>query len=174
MRHRGLGTGDCGLGGLSLAIMLAAAPLGAQGGQPAAAAPSTQQQLDLTAVSLPVPEAGKLVAITNATIMTAAGATIPKGTIVIRDGKIAAVGADVAVPAGAKVIDGTGKYVTPGIIDAHSHSAAEAINEGTLSITSMVRIEDVLRQDGISLYRQLAGGTTTLNILHGSANTIGG
>ncbi|MBW8838946.1 MAG: amidohydrolase family protein [Gemmatimonadetes bacterium] len=133
-----------------------------------------QQQLDLTAVSLPIPPAGKLVAITNATIMTASNGTIEKGTIVIRDGKIAAVGTDVQVPAGAKIIDGTGKYVTPGIIDAHSHSAAEAINEGTLSITSMVRIEDVLRQDGISLYRQLAGGTTTLNILHGSANTIGG
>src|ERR671921_1064324 len=83
--------------------------------------------LDLTAVSLPVPAAGKLVAITNATIMTASNGTIQKGTIVIRDGKIAAVGADVAVPAGAKVIDGTGKFVTPGIIDAHSHSAAEAI-----------------------------------------------
>ena len=125
-------------------------------------------------LGLPIPQAGTLVAITNATILTASNGTIEKGTIVIRDGKIAAVGADVAVPTGAKVIDGTGKYVTPGIIDAHSHSAAEAINEGTLSITSMVRIADVLRQDGISLYRQLAGGTTTLNILHGSANTIGG
>ena len=174
----GLGTGDWGLGLLGLAALLAAAPASGQAGraQPAApnAAPNAQPALDLTAVSLPIPAAGKLVAITNATIMTAANGTIEKGTIVIRDGKIAAVGADVQVPAGAKVIDGTGKYVTPGIIDAHSHSAAEAINEGTLSITSMVRIEDVLRQDGISLYRQLAGGTTTLNILHGSANTIGG
>jgi imidazolonepropionase-like amidohydrolase len=114
------------------------------------------------------------VAITNATILTVANGTIPRGTIVIRDGKIAAVGADVAVPAGARVIDAGGKYVMPGIIDAHSHSAAEAINEGTQSITAEVRMEDVLRQDGISLYRQLAGGTTTLNILHGSANTIGG
>src|SRR5512147_192191 len=167
----GLGTRDWGLGvsGLLLAVAAASAQ------QPATtpnAAPPPAQTLDLTAVSLPIPAAGKLVAITNATIMTASSGTIEKGTIVIRDGKIAAVGANVPVPAGAKVIDGTGKYVTPGIIDAHSHSAAEAINEGTLSITSMVRIEDVLRQDGISLYRQLAGGTTTLNILHGSANTI--
>ena len=104
-----------------MTVLFGAVPLGAQGGQPAAAAPSAQQ-LDLTAVSLPVPEAGKLVAITNATIMTASTGTIEKGTIVIRDGKIAAVGADVAVPPGAKVIDGTGKFVTPGIIDAHSHS----------------------------------------------------
>jgi len=166
---------------LGMTLLLGASPAFAQAGNPqrpaaATAAPNAQQAppLDLTAVSLPIPPAGKLVAITNATIMTASNGTIEKGTIVIRDGKIAAVGADVPVPAGAKIIDGTGKYVTPGIIDAHSHSAAEAINEGTLSITSMVRIEDVLRQDGISLYRQLAGGTTTLNILHGSANTIGG
>jgi imidazolonepropionase-like amidohydrolase len=93
---------------------------------------------------------------------------------VIRDGKIAAVGADVAVPAGAQVIDGTGRFVIPGIIDAHSHSAAEAINEGTNSITAEVRMADVLERDDLSLYRELAGGVTTLNILHGSANTIGG
>ena len=160
------------LAALGASVVVATA-LGAQQATPPVASPNASA-LDLSAVSLPIPAAGRLVAITNATIMTASGATIPKGTIVIRDGKIAAVGADVVVPAGAKVIDGAGKYVTPGIIDAHSHSAAEAINEGTLSITSMVRIEDVLRQDGISLYRQLAGGTTTLNILHGSANTIGG
>ncbi len=124
--------------------------------------------------SLAVPPAGSLVAITNATILTASHGTIERGTIIIRNGKIAEVGANVQVPAGAKVIDGTGKYVTPGIIDAHSHSAAEAINEGTQSSTAEVRISDVLRQDGMELYRQLAGGTTTLNILHGSANTIGG
>ena len=124
--------------------------------------------------SLPIPPAGLLVAITNATIMTASHGTIERGTILIRNGKIAEVGANVQVPPGAKVIDGTGKYITPGIIDAHSHSAAEAINEGTQSSTAEVRISDVLRQDGMGLYRQLAGGTTTLNILHGSANTIGG
>ncbi|MEZ4456109.1 MAG: amidohydrolase [Gemmatimonadales bacterium] len=125
-------------------------------------------------LSAPVPAAGRLVAITNATVMTASHGTLEKATILIRDGKIAAVGTNVTVPAGAEVIDGTGRYVTPGIIDAHSHSAAEAINEGTQSVTAEVRIEDVIRQDGISLFRQLAGGVTTLNILHGSANTIGG
>ncbi|MGQ0639806.1 MAG: amidohydrolase [Gemmatimonadaceae bacterium] len=125
-------------------------------------------------LGLTIPPAGTLVAITNATIMTASRGTIQRGTILIRDGKIAAVGTDVQVPPGAKVIDGTGRYVTPGIIDAHSHSASEGINEGSQSNTAEVRIEDVLRQDGTSLYRQLAGGTTTLNILHGSANTIGG
>src|SRR5262249_16033342 len=129
--------------GLGMTVLLGASPAFAQASaRPPAAAPApnaqqqaAQPQLDLTALSLPIPPAGKLVAITNATIMTASNGTIEMGTIVIRDGKIAAVGADVPVPAGAKIIDGTGKYVTPGIIDAHSHSAAEAINEGTLSIT---------------------------------------
>jgi hypothetical protein len=125
-------------------------------------------------LSYPVPPAGRLVAITNATIMTAGKGTIPRGTILIRDGKIAAVGPNVSVPAGAQVIDGDGRYVIPGIVDAHSHSAGEAINEGTQSITAQVRMEDVLRQGALGLYRELAGGVTTLNILHGSANTIGG
>ena len=168
---------------IACVAIVATGPMAAGGQANQRAAPGTPppdtlnprpSTLDLTAVSLPVPPAGRLVAITNATIMTASKGTIQKGTIVIRDGKIAAVGADVTVPAGAKVVDASGKYVTPGIIDAHSHSAAESINEGTESITAQVRIEDVLRQDGVSLYRQLAGGTTTLNILHGSANTIGG
>jgi imidazolonepropionase-like amidohydrolase len=94
--------------------------------------------------------------------------------VLIRDGRIAEVGENVAVPAGAQVIDGTGKYVIPGIIDAHSHSAVEAINEGTQSVTAEVRMSDVVRQDGVSLYRQLAGGVTSALVLHGSANTIGG
>jgi imidazolonepropionase-like amidohydrolase len=125
-------------------------------------------------LTAPVPPAATLVAITNATILTASQGTIERGTVLIRDGKIAAVGASVTVPPGAVIIDGTGRWLTPGIIDAHSHSMAEAINEGTQSVTSEVRIEDVLRQDGLSIHRQLAGGVTTLNILHGSANTIGG
>jgi imidazolonepropionase-like amidohydrolase len=127
-----------------------------------------------TPYSIPIPPPAHLVAITNATILTVSHGTIARGTIVIREGKIAAVGADVAVPAGAQVIDGAGKYVMPGIIDEHSHSAAEAINEGTSSVTAEVRMTDVVRQDMPTLYWQLAGGVTTLNLLHGSANTIGG
>jgi imidazolonepropionase-like amidohydrolase len=150
-----------------------AAPLSAQ--QPAAATqPSGAWSFTKAPLTGPVPPAARLVAITNATIMTASHGTISNGTVLIRDGKIAAVGTGVTVPAGAEVIDGTGRYLTPGIIDAHSHSMAESINEGTQSVTAEVRIEDVLRQDGVSIFRQLAGGVTTLNILHGSANTIGG
>ena len=74
----------------------------------------------------------------------------------------------------ARVIDGTGKHVTPGIIDEHSHIAASSINEGGQSVTSEVRIADNLNPDDINIYRQLSGGVTTSHILHGSANVIGG
>jgi imidazolonepropionase-like amidohydrolase len=152
------------------ALPLAAGALAAQ----TPAAPDTARRATLPVFKVDIPPAGTLVAITNATVLTASHGTIENGTVLIRNGKIAAVGKDIAVPAGAQVIDGNGKYIMPGIIDAHSHSGSEGINEGSLSNTAMVRIEDVLREDGIGLYRSLAGGVTTLNILHGSANTIGG
>ncbi len=136
--------------------------------------PDTTRRSTMPVLKMEIPAAGTLVAVTNATIITASHGTIDKGTIIIRNGKIAALGKDLAVPAGAQVIDGTGKYVMPGIIDEHSHSSGEAINEGTRSVTAQVRMQDVLREDDISLYRQLAGGVTTINVLHGSANTIGG
>jgi imidazolonepropionase-like amidohydrolase len=94
--------------------------------------------------------------------------------VVLQDGKIITVGQKVNIPAGATIIDGTGKYVIPGIIDCHSHIATEAVNEGTLSVTSMVGIGDTLNPEDIAIYRAMAGGVTTANILHGSANSIGG
>ncbi|HLL73939.1 MAG TPA: amidohydrolase [Pyrinomonadaceae bacterium] len=112
--------------------------------------------------------------IRNATILTASHGTLTNSDILIRGGKIAQVGQNLRAGSNARVIDATGKYVTPGIIDAHSHAASDAINEGTLSVTSMVRIEDVMNPTDINVYRALAGGVTVLNILHGSANTIGG
>ena len=115
-----------------------------------------------------------VVAIRNATLLTATKGTIANGTIVLRDGKIAAIGANVGVPAGADVIDGTGKFVSPGLIDAHSHIANDDINEGGTSVSSMVGMGDVLDPTDINIYRDLAGGTTVANILHGSANAIGG
>jgi imidazolonepropionase-like amidohydrolase len=129
--------------------------------------------------ALPVPPRevprGRLVAVTNATVLTAANGTIERGTILIRDGRIAAVGRDVAVPPGAEVIDGTGKYVIPGIIDSHSHMAIEGgINEGTENLTPQVRIADEIDHDDIALWNALAGGVTTIHVLHGSANSIGG
>jgi imidazolonepropionase-like amidohydrolase len=93
--------------------------------------------------------------------------------VLVRNGKIAQVGKGLADPA-ARVIDGTGKHLTPGIIDEHSHIAAASINEGGQTVTSEVRIADNLNPDDINIYRQLSGGVTTSHILHGSANTIGG
>lgn len=114
-------------------------------------------------------------AIRGATVYTVTNGVIENGTVVIRNGKIAAVGgADTQIPSGAHVVDGTGMHLTPGIIDAHSHIAADAINEGTVNVSAMVGIKDVINPTEIAIYRALAGGVTTINLLHGSANPIGG
>jgi len=113
------------------------------------------------------------VLIQNATILTITNGTV-KGSILLQNGRIAAIGDKVLAPPGATVVDGAGKYVMPGIIDCHSHIMAEAINEGSVSVSSMVGISDVLNPEDIAIYRALAGGVTTANILHGSANSIGG
>jgi imidazolonepropionase-like amidohydrolase len=101
--------------------------------------------------------------------------TIERGSVLVRGGKIAAVGRDIPVPPGARVIDAAGRFVMPGIIDAHSHTAVEEnVNECTDSVTAEVRIADVLDQSDIGIYRELAGGVTAANVLHGSCNAIGG
>ena len=112
--------------------------------------------------------------IRGATLLTASRGTIENGDILVRDGRIAAVGTGLEPPAGATVVDAAGKYVTPGIIDAHSHLAALSINEGSVNVSSMVTIEDVIRPEDVGMYRALAGGVTAINVLHGSANPIGG
>jgi len=114
-------------------------------------------------------------AITNATVWTVSGETIENGTVVVQSGKISAVGAGVTVPSGIEVFDADGGHVIPGIIDAHSHIAIEGGgNEGALAVSSMVGIGDVIHPDQIAIYRALAGGVTSVNVLHGSANPIGG
>lgn len=124
-------------------------------------------------LSLLAQSTGELL-IRNATVMTAIRGTLTNTDILIRDGKIARIGKNLSAGAGAKIIDATGKYVTPGIIDAHSHTMMSAVNEGSLSVTSMTRIQDVLNPRDISIYRALAGGVTAALLLHGSANAIGG
>jgi imidazolonepropionase-like amidohydrolase len=113
------------------------------------------------------------IVIQNATILTVTKGTI-NGSVLIRDGKIAEVGEKVTIPADAKIVDASGQFVMPGIIDCHSHIAADSINEGSVSVSAMVGIEDVLNPEDIDIYRALAGGVTTANVLHGSANSIGG
>jgi len=112
--------------------------------------------------------------IRNATVLTVTQGTLQNTDVLLRNGKIAAVGKNLKASANARVIDATGKFVMPGIIDCHSHSMLDTINEGTLAVTSMVRTQDVLNTTDVDLYRELAGGVTTLNLLHGSANPIGG
>ena len=112
--------------------------------------------------------------IKNATVMTVTRGTLTNTDVLLSGGKITQVGKNIAAPNGANVIDGTGKFVMPGIIDPHSHMASDATNEGSLSVTSMARIRDVINPTAIDIYRALAGGVTTINVLHGSANTIGG
>jgi len=132
----------------------------------------------LTAASLgaqqPAPKPAGPTLIKNATILTVTKGTLENTDLLLQNGKIAQIGKNLSAPAGAQVIDATGKYVMPGIIDPHSHTMIDAVNEGSLSVTSMVRIRDVLNPTDVNIYRQLAGGVTTINVLHGSANTIGG
>ena len=111
--------------------------------------------------------------IQNATILTVTNGTVENGSIVIRDGKIAQIGTDVSVPADAYVVDANRRYVMPGIIDAHTHVAG-GFNEGSVAVSSMTAVVDNINPDHINIYRGLAGGVTTMNVLHGSANPIGG
>jgi len=122
------------------------------------------------------PQRPAAVLVRNATIWTSAAAGILQAAdLLVRDGRIAAIGQALAAPAGAVVIDATGKHLTPGLIDAHSHTAiSRGINEFAHSVTAEVRVADVVDATDISLYRQLAGGVTTSHLLHGSANAIGG
>ena len=112
--------------------------------------------------------------IKNATVWTNEKEGVLQNTdVLIKAGKIAKVGKNIS-DATAKVVDGTGKHLSAGIIDEHSHIAAMSINEGGQSVTSEVRIGDNLNPEDINIYRQLSGGVTSSHILHGSANTIGG
>lgn len=111
----------------------------------------------------------------NATVWTCGPqGKLENASVLVRNGKIAAVG-QIAAPEGAQVIDLHGQHLTPGIIDCHSHIATDGgINESGQTISAEVRIGDFMDPDDIAIYRQLGGGVTSSNILHGSANTIGG
>ncbi|HEY2026185.1 MAG TPA: amidohydrolase [Gemmatimonadaceae bacterium] len=131
------------------------------------------------------PFASRTTLIRNVTILTAAGPTIRNGSVLLRDGKIADVGPSVTATADALVIDGTGKYVTPGIIDTHSHIGAGGVpadngtqtndvNEATAPVTANVWVEHSVWPQDPQFPRTLAGGVTTIQVLPGSANLIGG
>ncbi len=122
--------------------------------------------------SLAAPES---ILIKGATVWPCDGSKpVERADVLMRDGKIVKIGHDLAEDA-SLVIDGEGKHVTPGLLDAHSHIAiSRGVNEGTHAVTVEVRIGDVIDPTDIGIYRQLAGGLTTSNVLHGSANPMGG
>ena len=122
------------------------------------------------------PEQPNLLVIQNTTIWTCGPQGILRDAdMIVRLGKIEAIGIDLQVPAGATIIDGSQFEISPGLIDCHSHMATDSgVNEGTQAVTAEVRIGDFINAEDVTLYRQLAGGLTTANILHGSANPIGG
>ncbi|MCH8271686.1 MAG: amidohydrolase family protein [Candidatus Marinimicrobia bacterium] len=123
-----------------------------------------------------LPKRQKTIFVKNATIWTSGKEGILENAdMLIKNGKISKVGKNLKVPKNALIIDGTGKHVTPGLIDEHSHTAMTGgVNEAGQAVTSEVRIGDVLTGDNIALYRELAGGLTMSQELHGSANPIGG
>jgi imidazolonepropionase-like amidohydrolase len=115
------------------------------------------------------------VLIKNAIVMTVTHGNITNGSVYIKDGKISAVGGNVTAPANATVIDAGGKYLTPGIVDSHSHIALnDDVNEATSPVTPQMMMKDAFDYQDKAIYRALAGGVTTSLLLHGSANMIGG
>ncbi|MGB5943149.1 MAG: amidohydrolase family protein [Leeuwenhoekiella sp.] len=110
----------------------------------------------------------------NATVWTGEDSgTLENTDVLIKNGKISKIGSDLSAR-GAEVIDATGKHLTAGIVDEHSHIAAFSINEGGQNSSAEVRMRDVIDPDDIDIYRNLAGGVTAIQLLHGSANPIGG
>ena len=108
------------------------------------------------------------------TILTITKEKIENGTVVIQKGKITAFGRNIKIPAGIKVIDVTGKYVMPGLIDSHTHIALSDTNERTDPVTSQIWMWEGLEPGSDAIRKTLAGGVTTVKTMHGSANVIGG
>ncbi|HMF91563.1 MAG TPA: amidohydrolase family protein [Candidatus Angelobacter sp.] len=157
----------CVLGPLAVAQTSKTAP------QPGPAARNLLSPDDSVSTSTPV--AQNDVVIRGGTILTITHGKIENGSVYIHNGKIAAVGKTVNAPASATVIDATGKFVTPGLIDSHSHIALDDdVNEATSPVTPHMMMKDAFDYDDKGIYRALAGGVTTSLLLHGSANMIGG
>jgi imidazolonepropionase-like amidohydrolase len=114
------------------------------------------------------------VLIKNATVITATKGTLENSDLLVQDGIIKQIGKNLSAPSGVQTIDATGKYLMPGIIDAHSHVGLDVVNEATAPITSEVRMKDMVNPFEVGIYRALAGGVTVSHAMHGSANVIGG
>jgi len=130
--------------------------------------------LELDADRIPTIKTTGTILLKGATILTVTKGTIVGGDILIINGKISAIGKDISAPPGVVTVDCKGRFITPGIVDAHSHIGMDSVNEGSDSITAEVRMRDVIDPDALSFYRQLSNGTTAALLLHGSANAVGG
>jgi len=130
--------------------------------------------LGLSFLFIPGFASGQDLLIKNGTILTVTKGTIPQGDILIIKGVIKQIGENIEAPKGVKIIDATGKYVIPGIIDSHTHIAITASNESSEAITPEVRIRDVLNAEAPAIYTALTGGVTMVHTMHGSGNPIGG
>jgi imidazolonepropionase-like amidohydrolase len=168
---------------LSALLAVATAGCAQAGARPASAPPAQAAAPSAPFPSTYTPFPSQPTLIRGGTVMTAAGEVIPNGQVLLVDGKIAAVGATVDAPAGARVVDAAGRFVTPGIIDTHSHLGAYASpgvqahsdgNEATSPVTAEVWVEHSVWPQDPGFTRALEGGITTLQILPGSANLIGG
>lgn len=128
----------------------------------------------LLAVTISMAQQKGSVLIKNGTVLTVTNGTLENTDVLIRDGKISSIGQGLSAPGGTKVIDADGMFVMPGIIDAHSHLALDAVNEATNPVTAEVWVGDALDPLDIGIYQALAGGVTAAHSMHGSANAIGG
>ena len=161
---------------LTIRLLPSAAALVAIAAATALAAQDAPVAGDPAAWASGIPDQPASVVVRGATIWTSADdGVLENADLLIENGVIERVGSGLRAPSGAVTIDGAGKHVTPGLIDAHSHAAiVGAVNEGSNITTAEVRIANLVNAEARALYHQLAGGLTTANLLHGSANAIGG
>ncbi len=117
---------------------------------------------------------GGSILIKNGTVLTVTKGVIPRGDVLVVDGIIRAVGENLTAPPGVRVVDATGRFVLPGIIDSHTHIALAGTNEGSEAITPEADVGSVVNADDTSIWTALSGGVTMVHTMHGSANPIGG
>jgi imidazolonepropionase-like amidohydrolase len=160
----------------ALAVLLAlpaAVPAAAQTGGGVVPPPAAGARVQVPRGAVQFPKGNLLIERVDS-VWTAAGTVLAEVSILVRDGRIAAIGHGLTAPRGVEVLDGRGLHAMPGLVDEHSHTAMSGTNEGSVPIVPEVRVLDALSAEDFNIYRALSGGVTTARIMHGSANPIGG
>ena len=127
-----------------------------------------------TAADLPPASERGSVLLRGGTVHTVTRGTLDNADVLVEDGRISRVGTGLSAPRGVRVVELNGRHVMPGIIDAHSHIALSSVNEATNPIVAEVQMRDAVDPSDIGIYRALAGGVTSIHVMHGSANPVGG